>query len=669
VDSNGKSLIGKVLPFALEPIPLGVIKPRGWLRDNINGMADGLPGHMHDFYGYVRESPWLGGTREYSGLHEAFPYWLNGIVPLAYGLDDPVRKSRLQQQISESVKFVVANQHKDGWLGSETKESGLRNLWARFPLLLGFKQLLEADFETYGSVLLPVIRKFVDLSHNMLLQDGYGMVMRPGDKLSEEDHGWGQVRMADYLITLQWLYEHDVAGKQQSVLYDTMKLLRKYSLDWDQWYTQELYPFNDLNTYPKERIEKYFAFEHGVNVGQGLKTGAVINRFENNQSMVELSRRAVDWTFQYHGSTSGTVLGDERLEGLDPFYGSELCMTVETMYSLSYLYQASGDATFADRAELAAFNALPAAVTGDWWAHQYLTQPNQPYSKVLDETPFWNVKPNGQTFGLEPNYPCCTVNHPQGYPKFLSHSWVKVGNDGLGHALLSPTALTTTLGNGANVTIDVETNYPFDDVLTYNIQASKPFTLYLRIPSWTDKSQSMISTPTSKIKGVSPDSVTGLQGVSVQTGKSVVTLSLSRSIRTTQRNNGAVAIFQGPFLFTLDVGHAATSKKESNPVAPDAPSKLREWKILPENVWNVAVDLTKLKDSSNTTTDALPDRVWAYGAPPNRLEAEGCEIEWPFYKGVPGPVPKNVTCKGKRLNLRFLPVGSAKIGMTELPTL
>src|ERR1700712_5620091 len=100
----------------------------------------------------------------------------------------------------------------------------------------------------------------------------------------------------------------------------------------------------------------------------GLKAGAVVRRFTHNESLIDLSRRAVDWTFKYHGSASGTILADERLQGLSPFYGSELCTTVETMYSLSYLYQALGDTSFADQAEKAAFNALPAAVMGDWWA-------------------------------------------------------------------------------------------------------------------------------------------------------------------------------------------------------------------------------------------------------------------------------------------------------------
>lgn len=94
---------------------------------------------------------------------------------------------------------------------------------------------------------------------------------------------------------------------------------------------------------------------------------------EKNPSLLDQSREAVDMTIKYHGSSSGTIIADEYLGGLSPQRGSELCMTVEMMYSMSYLYRFMGDNDFADRAELAAFNALPAAISADWWSHQYVT--------------------------------------------------------------------------------------------------------------------------------------------------------------------------------------------------------------------------------------------------------------------------------------------------------
>jgi hypothetical protein len=89
---------------------------------------------------------------------------------------------------------------------------------------------------------------------------------------------------------------------------------------------------------------------------------------------------------------------------MSPNRGSELCMAVETMYSMSYLYRFYGTNRFADRAELVAFNALPAAISPDWWSHQYVAQANQPWAFNISGNPYVNVNNYGNTFGLEPNY-------------------------------------------------------------------------------------------------------------------------------------------------------------------------------------------------------------------------------------------------------------------------
>ena len=105
---------------------------------------------MFDFYRFVHDSRYIGGSTEYSGLDEASPYWFQGsvaeghktlsillltvcsLVPLAFGLGD----QRIQQQVSYYLDYILDHQQADGWLGWETTRA-TRGLWARTLLLNG----------------------------------------------------------------------------------------------------------------------------------------------------------------------------------------------------------------------------------------------------------------------------------------------------------------------------------------------------------------------------------------------------------------------------------------------------------------------------------------------------------------------------------------------------
>ena len=80
-------------PPAFEPLPLGSIKPAGWLKDQLRIQAAGLSGHLDEFWPDIKDSAWFGGKAE---GWERVPYWLDGIVPLAYLLDDPALKAKVK---------------------------------------------------------------------------------------------------------------------------------------------------------------------------------------------------------------------------------------------------------------------------------------------------------------------------------------------------------------------------------------------------------------------------------------------------------------------------------------------------------------------------------------------------------------------------------------------
>ena len=74
-------------PNALYLLPLTAIRPTGWLRRQLQIQTDGLSGHLDEFWPDLgANSGWLGGTGE---SWERGPYFLDGLVPLAYLLEDP----------------------------------------------------------------------------------------------------------------------------------------------------------------------------------------------------------------------------------------------------------------------------------------------------------------------------------------------------------------------------------------------------------------------------------------------------------------------------------------------------------------------------------------------------------------------------------------------------
>ncbi len=70
-----------LLPLSLEPLPLHVIRPTGWLLNQLRIQANGLSGHLHEFWASIAESGWIGGSDE---ADERGPHWLDGAVPLAF---------------------------------------------------------------------------------------------------------------------------------------------------------------------------------------------------------------------------------------------------------------------------------------------------------------------------------------------------------------------------------------------------------------------------------------------------------------------------------------------------------------------------------------------------------------------------------------------------------
>ncbi|CDO69653.1 hypothetical protein BN946_scf184851.g41 [Trametes cinnabarina] len=620
--ASGQAATG-LAPKKFLNIPLGKVKPAGWLRDQLVVQTNGLAGHEHDFYHYVSQSDWIGGDSYYSSLEEAGSYWFNGMVPNGILLDDP----KIMSQTQQFLDYVLDHQDSDGWLGPEVNTTKPRYLWGRYPFFFGAIQMVEANSSLADRVV-PALHKFVSLA-NTMLHNGEGL----------ED--WTRTRWEDFVMTLQWatdrLYDFYPEGKED-LLIDTMKMLKYTGDPWEDVFKEEYFPQGPVENLPNPFPVLTW---HGVNMAEGLKALPSTYRFTHNQSDLDAASKGWDLLFQYHGRPSGIYAADEYLAGLEAVRGTELCLVVETMFSSgSYLYQVIGDPKFADRVERITYNALPAELTGDMWSRQYLQQQNQIAAKNMTPNPFPNDGPYSNVFGLEPNYPCCTVNHPQGWPKFISNAFVTTPDQkSLVHVYLGPFNVNLTLANENKVSVAVDTLYPFSDSLATTITAEKPFTYYVRIPSW-----------------VPPEH----QFLHIDLLLMVVRASAE------SRPHSSIAVHRGPLHYAFDI---ARSEKVLQQNAQQPLAKDLEFDAATS--WQLALgDPTTFVFNGGTPQGGkLPSPVFDSGLPPFTITAQACPIEWDVAGDTfAASPPENPTCSGPVKNITLWPFGATKLRIGEFPT-
>ncbi|KAF5353734.1 hypothetical protein D9758_008623 [Tetrapyrgos nigripes] len=629
-------------PKKFEALPLGNVRPTGWLLDQLQVQTNGVAGHMHEFYDLVSNSDWIGGDSFYSYLEEAGSYWFNAMVPNGILVNNTVIKEKTQ----EFLDYVLDHQDESGWLGPEVGTDKPRFLWGRYPFFFGAIQMVEYKPSQTDRVV-TALHKFVNLANEMLRKE------QGVDK-------WAMTRWEDFVLALQWLHDYHPRG-QEKLLVDTMTRLKWSGVPWEKVFSEKYFPRG-----PVENLTNPFGLElswHGVNMAEGLKALPATYRFTHNQSDLDAANLAWDLMFRYHGRPSGAYAADEMLAGLEAVRGTELCLVVEAMFSGSYLYQVIGDLKYADRVERMTYNALPATMTADMWGRQYLQQQNQVAAKNMTPNPFPEDGPYSNVFGLEPNYPCCTVNFPQGWPKFITNAFLKtVDGKSLVHLYLGPFSTEVTLSDGNDAKVVVETLYPFGDTLTTTITATKDFDYFVRIPSWV--SGGSISVGDGPKEELTPDEQTGLQKVEVKKGVTVLRLRLPAEITIEKRLHGSIAVHRGPLNYAFDIGRAEqvikTDPRETHAI---------DLQYDPAEAWEYAIDPSSLVYHHDTPTSGnLPSPIFDSGLPPTRITASACLIDWPLAGDTfASSPPENPECVGPRRVITLWPFGATKLRISEFP--
>jgi len=539
-------------PSPLARLPMGAVKPAGWLKRQLDLQAAGFHGHLTEISSFLKKenNSWLSPTGVGERGWEEVPYWLKGYLGCAILTHDP----RMLAEAKIWIEGALNSQQADGWFGPDKGRTGVAtdlkgrdDLWPNMIMLFCLQTWFEHTADARVPALMTKYFHYLDALPEDKLLLGYWPTMRGGDQL----------------YSILWLY--DLTGEKR--LLDLAQKTHRRTARWDT-----------VTDIPGKQLPDW----HNVNIAQAFREPSIYWMLSNKTADRDGAQRAWDEIRELYGQVPGGMFGaDEnaRPGHNGPRQAIETCGIAEEMLSDGLLTAVTGDPAWAERCENATFNSFPAAFTADLKALRYLTAPNQPQSDHGTKAPA--VQNGGPMFEMNPHsHRCCQHNAGHGWPYFTQHLWFAAPGNGLAAYLYSPCEVTAKVADGVEVRVSEQTRYPFEDTinLTIHLPHAARFPLDLRVPSWCATAAVSLNGQKSPVPPDAAGKIVRLER-EWRDGDQVL-LSLPMTVRTQRwtNNRDTVSVSRGPLTYSLQI-----KEEYRRSGGTDA---WPAWDILPASPWN-----------------------------------------------------------------------------------
>ncbi len=634
--SNRKPL----LPHHFIKLPVGQVKPSGWTKRMLELQRDGLAGQLGEISAWLnkKNNAWLNAGGEYGW--EEVPYWLKGYGNMAYILEDPemIKETKLW------IEAAIKSQQADGYFGPINERNGKRELWANMIMLWCLQSYYEYSND----------KRVIDLMTNY-----FKWQLTVPDEAFLKDY-WENSRGGDNIYSVYWLY--NITG--DSFLLDLVHKIHRNTADWMQ--------------------ETTLPNWHNVNIAQGFREPATYYMLTKDSVHLHATYNTHDLIRRTFGQVSGGMFGaDEnaRLGYIDPRQGTETCGFVEQMASDEMMLWYTGDPLWAEHCENVAFNSYPAALMPDLKSLRYITCPNHVQSDSENHHP--GIDNRGPFLAMNPfSSRCCQHNHTQGWPYFIENLMFATPDNGAAAVIYAPCEAKVKVGNGKEVSIIQETQYPFNDVINFKMHTPQKveFPFYLRIPSWTKNAQLEINGKKQPVEL--------LAGKYVRINRNwsdgdiiKVTFPMDFSLKTWQVNKNSVSINYGPLTLSLNIEEVYKKMDSKETAIGDSkwqetadPSKWPSYEIYSGSNWNYALVMNANNIFNNLTIEKrswpADDFPFTQKSSPLLFKAKGRQVpSWQLdqYK-LCGILPDENCIKSSITeDITLVPMGTARLRITSFP--
>ena len=643
VNKNYQGNRAPLQPLAFIKLPVGAIKPEGWILKCLELQRDGLAGNLGEISAWLDKSnnAWL--TKDGEGDHgwEEVPYWLRGYGNTGYLLGD-------RKMISEAetwLNAVFQYQRSDGFFGKvNIDKTGRYEIWANMLML----NCLQSYYEfTRDQRVIKTMTGYFKWEMNV-----------PDEKFLK--NYWENSRGGENLASVLWLYNIT----DESWLLQLAEKIHRNTADWRQ--------------------ESSLPNWHNVNIAECFREPATW-WMQSKDSADLLATYNDFWLIRRaFGQVPGGMYGaDEnaRVGYFDPRQGIETCGIVEQMASDEMLLRITGDPFWADHCEDVAFNTFPAALMPDFKSLRYFTSPNMVLCDNKDHSP--GIQNKGPFFMMNPfSSRCCQHNHSQGWPYYAENLWMATPDNGLAAVMFNSCEVTAKVADGTEVTIKEETNYPFEEQvrIRMNISREVNFPLYLRIPAWCKQPKITVNGVVISQKPEAGKYVR-IETVWKNNDQILINFPMELGMRTWQVNQNSVSLNYGPLTFSLKIGEQYLKTDSKSTAVSDSKwqegadqTKWPSWQIIPSSPWNYGLvfDNNDLNRAFTVVRTKWPENNFPYtpDAVPIQIKARGKKIpSWTLDKyGLCSVLPAYPAKTNQpEEDITLIPMGAARLRISAFP--
>ena len=606
----GAVVFGAEAPSAFEPLAPGAVRPAGWMRDWCETARDGYIGHLDDVDRHfqiawttncMRRGQFLSWPNSHQGSWsaEGGAYWFDGLVRLAWQLDDPklkaYAKSRLDTVLDRmnpnAITFIHWMDRRDPAQMEEVRTSNEAWIgWAA--AILG--RAVAAYYRASGD--LRALRAL-----NWAFNDE--RFFEYGNGKPVPSAAWEAFRLG-----------HD---PQVGAALDAW-CAKGPDFSHIAWRYARAPEPDKVEFRPFTQRKRDWRAQHGVLACETAISAVRTSFWRTGKASWRESVLA--WSDFLRANALqpyGVPVADESWGYTGPDRGTETCTVAADVRLNVELLTLLADGRYGDRVERALFNAGAACTTAGFDKHVYVQTPNR--TAVENRGDF--TCPASARFYLKKNWPlCCTAALTRYIPDFVQHAWMATPDGGLAATLYMPCAVTAVAG-GVKTAVRETTDYPFGETIRLEIAPERPaeFPLLVRLPDWCGAPSVKVNgeaVPTTAEKGFVRIARTWKAGDAVELAfpmKPVVTTGRDRN----KGDPGTpwCAVSAGPLLFARNLpgmdenrlrpGVPADYALDPKAVAEGARLWRRpmpkKWTWLPE-----AMPVSITVPASNGTLDLVP---------------------------------------------------------------